>query len=196
MTASPTTIRSGDVIEIRPIGPDDKPLLVEGLAHLSDESRYRRFLAPIKELTQRELRYLTEIDHRDHEALLALSADGEPIGVGRFVRDPARPGEAEVAITVVDDWQGRGVATAVLHDLVDRAHALRVEVFTALCLASNDEVLQLLRDPGAHTTVTPGDAGTLEVRVELPVASEPEEPLRHALRAAADGRLRSGASAT
>lgn len=189
-----TAIRSGDVIDIRPIRPDDKPLLVEGLAHLSDESRYRRFLAPIKELTRRELKYLTEIDHRHHEALIALTDAGAPIGVGRFVRDPATAGEAEVAITVIDDWQGRGVATAVLHDLVDRAHALDVDVFTALCLASNDQVVQLLQDTGARTTVTPGEAGTLEVRVELPVASEPKEPLRHALRAAADGRLRSGAS--
>ena len=57
---------------IRPISPDDKPAMTEAFEHLSEESRYRRFLSPHAGLTDAELRYFTEVDHHDHEALVAV----------------------------------------------------------------------------------------------------------------------------
>ena len=109
-------LRDGAVVHVRAIGPGDEALLEAGFERLSDESRYKRFLHPVKRLGPRELDYLTHVDHSDHEALLALGAYGvEPVGVARYVRLP--DGEsAEVAITVVDDWQGKGVGTVLLHE--------------------------------------------------------------------------------
>jgi len=114
-------LRDGTRVRLRPILPEDKAVLVEGFRRLSPESRYRRFMAPIQELTDDELRYLTEIDYVDHFAWLALDLEqpGHPgIGVGRYVRIPEEPDVAEAAVTVVDDYyQGRGVGTLLLEAL-------------------------------------------------------------------------------
>ncbi|HEX6714510.1 MAG TPA: hypothetical protein VF066_14045 [Thermoleophilaceae bacterium] len=82
----------------------DRDVLVRGFERLSPESRHRRLLTPMHELDARRLRYLTDLDHRDREAMVALYESGE--GVARYVRNNARPDTAEVAVTVVDSWQG------------------------------------------------------------------------------------------
>jgi hypothetical protein len=75
--------RDGVSLEVRPIEPGDREALAEGFQHLSVESRYRRFLTPVKALTRLSLDYLTRLDHRDHEALIALTGGGEIVGVAR-----------------------------------------------------------------------------------------------------------------
>jgi GNAT superfamily N-acetyltransferase len=154
-------------IQIRPIRPQDKAALAEGFARLGDESRYRRFLAPRGRLTSAELRYLTEVDHHDHEALVALDGvSGEGIGVARYVRLPDRPGTAEMAIAIADDRQGHGVGTQLAQALADRARAEGIDTFTAVILAANPSVMAVLRDVGTVHTVR-RDAGTVELTVDL-----------------------------
>jgi GNAT superfamily N-acetyltransferase len=177
-TAAPHALRTGEQIIVREIEAEDKPLLRDAFAHLSEESRYKRFLAPVSSLSDRELRYLTEIDHHDHEGLLACAGDGTPLGVARYVRDPARPQEAEVAVAVIDEWQGRGVGTALLDDLVDHALANGVTTFTALCLVSNKEIIELLGEVGDESIKAMPGEGTLELRVRLPL----DGPRRPSLR--------------
>jgi len=123
LTVSKTDVvvlRDGASITIRPIGPDDKAAIVSGFEQLSPESRYRRFFSPLDRLGARDLSYLTEVDHHDHEALIAHSERGDPLGVARYIRG-ADPHKAEVAVVVVDEWHGRGVATELLTRLADRA---------------------------------------------------------------------------
>jgi GNAT superfamily N-acetyltransferase len=196
--------REGGQVLIRPIGPEDREALRAAFDRLSPESRYRRFLSPVDRLTENQLDYLTEIDHRDHEALVAVDPEGEGVGVARFVRLAAEPESAEVAVAVVDDWQGRGVGTALLTALTERERAESVRRFTATVLAENRDVVELLRDVGAVRS-RPDGAGTLEMAVELAGASAPasvelefEVPraggvgaaLGRTLRAAAAGQLR------
>jgi hypothetical protein len=71
---------------VRPIRPQDAAPLRAGFERLSEQSRYRRFLSPMQELSGPMLRYLTEVDHHDHEALIAVGADGTIVGVARSVR--------------------------------------------------------------------------------------------------------------
>jgi acetyltransferase len=184
--ADPVKLRSGERITIRPIAPDDKERLAAGFSHLSETARYQRFLGAMQRLTTSQLRYLTEVDHHDHEALVALGPDEAGfIGVARYVRDAQRPDHAEVAVAVVDDWQNRGVATELLRRLSARARAEGIETFTATCLSSNQQVLELLRELGeAHTSGLPS-AGTVDVEIRLPANAEQSSPLRTALRAAA-----------
>ena len=74
------------------------------------------------ELSEAMVRYLTDVDHHDHEAVVALdAATDEGVGVARYVRDPERPTRAEAAVTVTDDWQGRGLGTLLLELLAVRA---------------------------------------------------------------------------
>jgi GNAT superfamily N-acetyltransferase len=169
-------------LTVRPIGPDDKSALLDAFRHLSERSVYRRFLAPVKTLTESELAYLTELDHAGHEALIAVTEAGEIVGVARYVRDPEDRERAEAAVTVLDDWQGRGVGTALLGRLARRATENEVRYFTGVCLADNREMLQLFDDLGP--TVRHGPEGdVIEVEVTLPTIAA--EAIRPALRAAA-----------
>jgi RimJ/RimL family protein N-acetyltransferase len=168
---------------VRPIQPDDKAALLEAFQRLSQESVYKRFLSPLKRLTESELAYLTELDHRSHEALVAVADTGEMIGVTRCVRQKEDPTRAEVAVTVVDDWQQRGVGTALLGLLARRAREEGVQSFTGVCLARNQEMLQLFDELGPTVKRRPGGSDVIEVEVTLP--SSATESIRPALRAAA-----------
>src|SRR5205823_13782237 len=115
---------------------------VEGLSRLSEESRYRRFLAPVAALSDDQLRHLTEIDAWDHFAWVALLRDAPDrgIGVGRYVRLHDEPTVAEAALTVVDEYQGRGLGTLLLGLLAVAARAAGVERFRAYVLEGNEPV--------------------------------------------------------
>jgi protein lysine acetyltransferase len=130
---------NGMELVLRPIRPRDKALLERGMRRLSPESARLRFLVPKDHLTLAELRYLTEIDYLHHYALVAVDASdaSELIGVGRFIRDPARPWAAECAIAVGDRYQGQGVGTAIGEALADAARARGVTELTATMLAEN-----------------------------------------------------------
>jgi predicted GNAT family acetyltransferase len=118
----PAVLRDGSEVLIRPVGPADVPLLADGFARLSARSRQLRFLGPKKQLTAAERRYLTEIDHHDHEALGAVDrASGRSVGVARYVRSFEDAQDAEIAVTVVDEWQRRGLGTELLAQLAQRA---------------------------------------------------------------------------
>jgi len=181
-------LRDGSEILVRQIRAEDKELLRAGLEHLGAESRYRRFFAPVKQLTAGQLSYFTEVDHHDHEALLALAGNGEAVGVARYIRLTERPAAAEVAVTVVDSWQGRGVATELLQRLVARAREEGVETFTATCLASNHDVVEVL-EPLGVTHFSHPDAGVLGLEVDLPEQLTRGEALHRTLRGAASREL-------
>ena len=174
---------------LRPVRPDDKRLLAQAFERLSPESRYRRFFAPLDRLSDSDLRYLTEVDHHDHEALAAINPEnGMIVGVARYIRSD-QPSEAEVAVVVGDPWQGQGVATALLQELVRRAREEGIDHFVALVMSDNTEALDLFRHlapGGSH--VRRSASGHTELVMALP---EPERigesTLGRALRAAAAG---------
>ena len=139
-------VRDGSEVLIRPVRGADAPLLADGFARLSARSRWMRFLGAKKTLSPAELRDLTEIDHHDREALGALDqASGRGVGIARYVRHAADPQAAEIAVTVVDDWQRLGLGTVLLTQLSDRARAAGILRFTALVSTENDAGIRLLR---------------------------------------------------
>src|SRR5579862_9783510 len=165
---APIELRDGSRVRIRQGRPADQELLLRGFERLSPESRYRRFLAPMPELSEEMVRYLTEVDHHDHEAIIALDeATGEGLGVARYVRSTKRPDVAEVAVTVIDDWQGRGLGTLLLEVISARAREEGITRFTALMLAANKEMMDLLQelDP---LRIVGRELGTVEIEVPIP----------------------------
>jgi RimJ/RimL family protein N-acetyltransferase len=182
-------LRDGERIEIRPIRPEDREVLADGVRRMSAESRYRRFFSPLDHLSEQQLTYLTEVDHHDHEALVALEeGTGQGIGVARFVRSESDAEVAEFAVAVADDWHNRGVGTALIHRLADRAREEGIRRFSGSILEENRPMLDLADELG-DVSVRDRSAGAVEIEVELP-----EEgigaALRETLRAAGRGLLR------
>jgi acetyltransferase len=160
----------GAQILIRPIRADDKRFLEDGLRQLSPESVHRRFLSPKRSFSRAELRYLTEVDGRDHVALVA-EYPGEPvrrlIAVGRFVRWPADPEAAEVAITVSDDWQRRGVGSLFTQLLADKARHGGIRRFTATMASDNVPAHKLMERLTRQLEEHHTGGGVSDVVVEL-----------------------------
>jgi RimJ/RimL family protein N-acetyltransferase len=162
----PVALRDGSGVLIRQVQPTDASLLADGFARLSDKSRRMRFLARKDQLSAAELRYFTDVDHHDHEALGALDhADGRGVGVARYVRDAEDPHAAEIAVTIVDDWQGRGLGTELLTRLSGRARSEGICRFTALVADDNVAMAGLLRKMSA--SLAGRGPGTVEYEITL-----------------------------
>lgn len=187
-----TSLEDGTHILFRHIRPDDKERLALGMRSLSPESRFLRFFHHIDHLSSAQLRYLTEVDFEDHFAWIATMPllEGEPgVGVGRWIRAADDPQLAEGAVTVIDDFQGRGIGKTLLWLLARSAIQHGIRAFRAWTLGDNKAMLQLLEDFGAK----PGrwESGVLEVIVPLPadVADLDATPAPLMLKAAAAGDL-------
>jgi RimJ/RimL family protein N-acetyltransferase len=180
-------LRSGDVVLVRQVRPGDASALARAYASLGEQSRYRRFFTAIPEIPESVLTELTEIDHQDREVLVAVPLlSSEIIGGCQFVRSADRPDTAEVAVTVVDAWQNRGVASALLARLSERALEDGIEYFTAEILAENRAVLAMLPRLGQVQTEEAGPV--VSARVEIAEPPEPARPdLLDLLAAAARG---------
>ncbi len=187
--ARPALLPDGRSLSIRRITPADAPALADAFATLSEESRRLRFLTAKPRLTTAELRYFTDVDGHHHEALAAIDPEtGEGVGIARFVRDREDPSRAEVAVTVADEWQHRGVATLLLDRLGERARAEGVHRYTALVSAENTAMHRLLEHLGVPVRITAPTGPAAEYEIEL-AAGGLGEQLMGALRSAAAGRL-------
>jgi len=165
--------RQPDAITLRELVPADRPLLAAAFERLSPRSRYLRFLTPLPALPERTLDRLMDVDGREHVALAALDR-GELVGVARYVRDRRDRGLADVAVTVVDSHQGRGLGARLLAALLDHAGAHGLRALTFDVHPSNEPGRRLVRSLGARMAWSDGS-----LRGELPT------PARPALRLAA-----------
>jgi GNAT superfamily N-acetyltransferase len=181
---APVVLRDGSHVRVRQGHRSDQQLLLRGFERLSPESRYRRFLVPTPELTEVMARHLTDVDHHDHEAIIALDEEtGEGIGVVRYFRMTQRRDTAELAVTVIDDWQQRGLGTLLLEVISARAREESITTFTALMLAGNREMMGLLNSLGP-VRIVDRDPGTVEIEMPIPAVGL-SPALRKLLRIAA-----------
>lgn len=164
------TLRDGSQVRIRPVTADDKPLLIEGFSRLSTRGRYFRFLAPADRLSAGQLAYLSEIDHHHHVAWGVLDGDISA-AVGRWVRLKEEPSAADVAVTVLDDYQRRGIGRMLLQVLAVSARARGIGVFHFDVLAENDAMVGLLRSLGAVRT---GENGVVHYVLDVSRISPPD----------------------
>lgn len=131
----------GEPLVIRAIAPDDKGALVDMFQRLSPETVYHRFLTAKKRLTNEELVYLTELDFQRSAALVAvLEREGTEriVGVGRYASQiDSPPGRAELAITVEDAEQRRGIGSLILKHLQLVANAAGIDQFDVYLVSDN-----------------------------------------------------------
>jgi RimJ/RimL family protein N-acetyltransferase len=161
-------LRDGSEVTVRPIRPEDRDAIAKAFQRLSEQSRYQRFMTAVDELSPSQLDYLADVDHRDHEALVAFDESGDGVGVARFVRLEDRT-SAEAAVTVIDEWQGRGLGSALCNLLAERARDEGINRFNALLLANNDQMHDVLASLGPAKVLS-REAGTVEVEVDIPPA--------------------------
>ena len=183
-------LRSGDLVRVRQVRPGDAPTLVRAYAHLGEQSRYRRFFTVMPELPEATVKAAVEVDHTDHEALVAmpLQSEEEIVGECRFVRLADQPDTADLAVTVVDAWQGRGLGSVLLARLSERALDVGIEYFTAEVLAENRTALALLPALGRVETESAGPVVTARVEIAEPARQTGQE-LLDLLTAAARGDI-------
>jgi len=166
-------LRDGTQVLIRPVVPEDKPLLREGFERLTAVSRQRRCMRAMRELNAEQLAYFTEIDYRDHMAWVAVDLsqpEGPGLGIAQHVRLQERPHCAEVAVTVADSHQGKGLGTLLLGVLAQSAVDNGIDMWVAYVLTDNTPMLKLFHDLGAHTARVE-EPGVM--RVEIPVPRDP-----------------------
>ena len=155
-------------VTIRPIRPADAPLVADAFDRLSLVSRYNRFLGSKTRLTPAELHRFTDVDHREHEALIAISGiDHRAVGVARYIRSPTSGQRAEVAVTVIDEWHRRGLGQVLVDRLTDRARAAGIGAFTALIADDNAAALALLRSFRGYVEIVERGFGITEYALDL-----------------------------
>jgi len=147
-------------IFIRPIKPEDAPLMVDLFSILTEQTIYYRFLSPIKHLSQKMLTLFTQIDYDRDMALVALDQtcpDDKMLGVARLVSDPAGK-EAEFAVLIGDAWQGKGIGGALMQRIIDIARDRSIHGLWGIVLAENTTMLKLARKMGFLISKVAGES--------------------------------------
>jgi RimJ/RimL family protein N-acetyltransferase len=160
-------LRNGERIEIRALRPQDRDDLIAAVNNTSSESLYRRFFAVRRHFSENEESFYLNIDFVAHVALVALAdQNGQPIivGGGRYVA--GQPGQAEVAFTVVDKYQGRGIGAALLRHLAAIARQTGLRELVAYVLADNRAMLKVFEKSGLKYT-TKRESGSIFVKLSL-----------------------------
>jgi RimJ/RimL family protein N-acetyltransferase len=183
-------LRDGTPITIRPILPEDRDDLRRAFRETSANTRYLRFLGAVGELSEEMLTYLTEVDQKNHIALVATMTSPDlkterGVAVARVIRLPGEDDVAEAAITVADDMQKRGVGSALALELERAARASGIRTIRAEVLEGNAAMRSILEGAGARRVDAREGSGTLSYDIEIPPIHENPSRIVDVLRGAA-----------
>ncbi|HTD77163.1 MAG TPA: GNAT family N-acetyltransferase [Chloroflexota bacterium] len=163
-------LRDGTKLQLRPIVPEDEPLLHEAVAAMSERTVYFRFFSPIKRMSDALAHRLAVVDYNDRFAIVATthrpSGKERIVGVARYDRAGGTD-VAEVAVAVIDEFQRRGLGSVLLTELARVGRAHEIKTFSLIVLPENSEMLGLLRKMGwIHQARLSG--GMYEISFDLP----------------------------
>lgn len=160
------SLRGGQRVEIRAIRRADVAGLMAALDRTSDHSLSRRFFGAKRHFSEKEIAYFVDVDFVTHVALVAVvsGGDGAIVAGARYI--VVRPGTTELAFVVVDDWQGQGLASALLRHLTALARAAQIREFVAEVLADNQPMLRVFERSGLRLR-TRRDGAVTHVTLQL-----------------------------
>jgi len=161
-------------VTIRPIQPEDADIEQAFVQHLSPETRRRRFLAAIRELTPRALERFTRPEFPQEQALIATVSEvglEKEIGVARYAGEPGSV-DAEFAIVIADAYQGKGLGRRMMLELLEAANGAGMRRLDGLVLRDNRQMLEMVRNLGFRIDPYPEDSDLVHVRIELPLAAQ------------------------
>jgi protein lysine acetyltransferase len=157
-------VRDGTLLLLRPVLPGDDERTMQGHIQFSNETLYRRFMTA-RVPTPALMQYLSEVDYVDH--FVWVVTDGsDPVADARFVRDETDPTVAEIAFTVADAYQGRGIGSFLIGALSIAAEVDGVERFTARMLSDNAPMRAILDRHGAVWQRE--DVGVITTVIDVP----------------------------
>jgi RimJ/RimL family protein N-acetyltransferase len=163
-------LTDGTKVLVRPIVPADEPLLHEAVAAMSERTVYFRFFSPLKRMPDALAHRLAVVDYNDRFALVATDkprGKERIVGVARYDR-VVNTDVAEVAVAVIDEFQRRGLGSALMTILGKVATEHGIKTFTLIVLPENQQMLGLLRKMGwIHRAKLSG--GVYDISFELPV---------------------------
>jgi RimJ/RimL family protein N-acetyltransferase len=143
------TLGDHRVVDVRPLERRDRDGLADAISRLSPQTRYLRFANAKPHMSSRELDFLVDVGRREHRALLAIDpATGRGVGVVRYVQLQAEPDVAEIAATVSDEWQGHGLGSAMVAQLIEQARDDGFGALRASVLATNRRSVAMLLRSG------------------------------------------------
>lgn len=160
---------SGRVVRLRPVVPADAAATQAFFSGLSLDSRHKRFHIGLRELSPSLLKLLTEVDQQLHRAWVAedCAPGGRLVADARYVCEPGRADRAEFAVTVADDWQGRGLGRRLIAHLAGQARLQGVRQLYGDILAEHRRMLALMRDQGARLAAHPDGSALMRAVLDL-----------------------------
>ncbi len=170
-----------DGITIRPIRPEDEPLVIEFHRHVSDSSIYLRYFHPIQYSARIAHERLIRICFNDYDREIALVAerqDPEPhiLGISRLSRKHGFPQEAEFALLVADPYQRQGIGTELLTRLIQVARCEGIRRLVGEVLSENEGMRRLCKRLGFQLLPSPEDPSLLNAMLELAAEAAPLTP--------------------
>lgn len=164
-----TELADGTEIGFRYGRPSDRDALISAFDRLSARSRYLRFFQRMQQMPAALIERLIDVDQTDRVAVVAFLV-GDPdtlIGVVRYIRYSEQPDRADVALTVLDDYQGEGLASHMYDLLTSIATSRQIATFTADVLRENTPMLRFFRARGGQVKVDPHDGAAMKVTLDL-----------------------------
>ena len=185
----PRRLPDGTHVLLRPVMPEDRERIQNGMAALSPRSRYLRFFTSASRLSDEQLRYFSEVDQCNHVAWIALDSSVRTypgLGVARFIRIKEEPTVAEVALTVIDAYQRKGLGTILLALLYLVAETQGFLTLRAAVIGENTTMLKWLHNLGAAGSCERGEY-RLNLTVHRDLTCLPQTPsgekFKHAIEA-------------
>jgi acetyltransferase len=162
-------LRDGTALRMRPLRPEDEPMLQDLAAHMSQKDLRLRFFTPVRGLTHTIAARLSQLDY-DRELGLLAERDGMALGVAHFFADPDNL-RAEYAIAVRSDWKGRGVGYLLMRRLIDIARQRGIGELVGEVLRENEPMLQMCRELDFAIATEPRDSTVMLVGKKLGCAT-------------------------